>query len=58
MVTSNITFHTITYYSKNRFILINDWEDDFYFSAIFPTLFLYRDSGHSEKKQQSVSVKV
>lgn len=50
-VANDTTFLTITYHSKDCLILLNDWKDGFYLPTAFPTLFLFGEDGHLEKKQ-------
>lgn len=46
----------ITCHSKSCFILLNNWEDSFYFPTTFLTLFLFRNGGYLRNRQQLVSI--
>lgn len=53
----NIAVPIINYHSKSRFILLNDWENPFYFPMALLILFFFRDGRWLKNKQQPVLIK-
>ncbi len=54
--TDQLTSTTILYRSSGQLILLNDWEDPYYFTSVFLYLFPFGNRGHLEQRKGPMSL--